>query len=129
MILGAFWLCLYFSFIRSRPLVISLVPCGGLGWYMLFCACIVSVRVCPCFILFYFSEYKNKIKKIKKRGNLAVHSIRCALLKLFCCWSFSSRFNHVLVCFRAIQNFLAVPAILIMFWWYHYTTENLSSRV
>ena len=44
---------------------------------MLFCACILSVRVCPCFILFnfysidscnfYFSEYKKKKKKNASR--------------------------------------------------------------
>ena len=62
-------------FSRPIPLTISLVPCGGIGRYLLFCVVCLSDCLCPCvyifnFIMvcpcnFYFHEYiKKKFKKI-----------------------------------------------------------------
>ena len=51
---------------------------------MLFCACILSTRVCPCLILFYFysidscnfyfSQYKKKQKQKNKYIKLTISS-------------------------------------------------------
>ena len=57
--------------IRPIPLAISLVPCGGMGRYLLFRVVCLSVCLCPCvFILlwcvlvtFIFTNIKKKKKK------------------------------------------------------------------
>ena len=71
----------FFSWIsRPIPLAISLVPCGGLGWYMLFvCPCLnslllfLSVWVCNLYFLniqstFAISNSQGTAKKVRHSG-------------------------------------------------------------
>ena len=41
-------------FSRPIPLAISLVPCGGMGWYLLSCVVCLCVCLCPCVYIFNF---------------------------------------------------------------------------